>query len=368
MAELFDAVLSRRSLVKSGVAAGAVAAIPFSFELAAAQDKKVAWMITDTAGLGDQNFQDLANKGGMQGAADFGVEWKVTESVDQASFVPNLTAAADGGANLIVGVGYLLGDAITEVATQFPDTYFTFIDGVADPANVQSVVFKEQQIGYLTGIVSGKLTKSNKIGIVGGQRIPPVMRYEVGFVAGVKSVNPDAELIIVYTDSFDAADLGKQTAAAQFNQGADIIFPIAGATNTGVYLAVNELGKQPGEVWVIGVDTTQDHLAPGFEPCVGVKGVDFAVHQAIGQIASDTFQAGLLDLGLQEGGVSIVMYEGRVPADVAALTLGYQQAIIDGIIVPPVDDDTAAAFVVPPAPTPIEGTPQAPAPAASPAA
>ena len=367
MSEIFDAVLSRRSLVKSGVAAGAIAALPFTFEAASAQDAKVAWMITDTAGLGDQNFQDLANKGGTEGAAEFGVEWKVTESVDQASFVPNLTAAAEGGANLIVGVGYLLGDAITEVATQFPDTYFQFIDGVVDPANVQSVVFKEQQIGYLAGIVAGKVTKTNKLGIVGGQRIPPVIRYEVGFVAGVKSVNPDAEVIIVYTDTFGDPALGKQTAAAQFNQGADIIFPIAGSTGTGSYLAASEANK-PGEIWVIGVDAAQDHLAPGYELCVAQKGVDFAVHQAVGQISDGTFQPGLLDLGLIEGGVSIVMYEGRVPADVAALTIGYQQAIVDGTIVPPVDDDTAAAFVVPEAPAPIEGTPQAPAPAASPTA
>jgi basic membrane protein A len=367
MAEIFDAVLSRRSLVKSGVAAGAIAAMPISFQAVSAQDGKVAWMVTDTAGLGDQNFQDLANKGGNEGAADFGVEWKVTESVDQASFVPNLTAAAEGGANLIVGVGYLLQDAIGEVAAQFPDVYFQIIDGVADPENVQSVLFKEQQIGFLAGVVAGKVTKTNKIGVVGGQRIPPVIRYEVGFTAGVKSVNADAEVIIVYTDTFGDPDLGKQTAAAQFNQGADIVFPIAGATGTGAYLAASELNKM-GEIWVIGVDAAQDHLAPGYELCVAQKGVDFAVHEAIGQLASDSFETGELNLGLEEGGVSIVMYEGRVPADVAALTLGYQQGIIDGTIVPPVDDDTAAAFVVPEVPAPIEGTPQAPAPAASPAA
>jgi basic membrane protein A len=267
----------------------------------------------------------------------------------------------------VVAVGFLLTDALVEVATQFPDTSFQIIDSVADVPNVQSVLFKEQQIGYLAGTVAGKVTKSNKIGVVGGQRIPPVIRYEVGFVAGVKSVNPDAEVIIVYTDTFGDQDLGKQTAAAQFNQGADIIFPIAGLTGTGAYLAASELNKL-GEIWVIGVDTAQDHLAPGYELCVAQKGVDFAVHQAVGQIADGSFQPGLLDLGLSEGGVSMIMYEGRVPADVAALTIGYQQAIIDGTIVPPVDDDTLAAFVVPEAPAPIEGTPQAPAPAATPAA
>ncbi len=363
MADLFDAVLSRRSLVKTGVAAGALTTLPLSFRAASAQDAKVAWMITDTAGLGDQNFNDLANKGGTQAATDFGVEWKVTESADQAAYVPNLTAAADGGANLVVAVGYLLTDAVTEVAAQFPDTSFQLIDSVAEGDNVQSVLFKEQQIGYLAGTVAGAVTKTNKLGIVGGQRIPPVIRYEVGFVAGVKSVNPDAEVIIVYTDTFGDQDLGKQTAAAQFNQGADIVFPIAGFTGTGAYLAASELNK-PGEIWVIGVDAAQDHLAPGYELCVAQKGVDFAVHQACGQIADGSFVGGTLDLGLSEGGVSIVMYEGRVPEDVAAQTLGYQQAIIDGTITPPVDDDTLAAFEVPEAPAPIEGTPLAGTPVA----
>ncbi|HQY30096.1 MAG TPA: BMP family ABC transporter substrate-binding protein [Thermomicrobiales bacterium] len=363
MSQMFDAVLSRRSLVKTSVAAGTLAALPVSFQLASAQDAPIVWMVTDTAGLGDQNFNDLANRGGTKAAAELGVNWKVTESTDQASYVPNLSSAADGGAQLVVAVGFLLTDAVTEVAAQYPDTFFQLIDSVAEVGNVQSVLFKEQQIGYLAGIVAGKVTKSNKIGVVGGQRIPPVIRYEVGFVAGVKSVNDDAEVIINYTDTFGDQDLGKQTAAAQFNQGADIVFPIAGFTGTGAYLAAAELNKM-GEIWVIGVDAAQDHLAPGYELCVAQKGVDFAVFEAAKSIVDGNFKAGTLDLGLAEGGVSIVMYEGRVPADVAALTHGYEAAIIAGTIVPPVDDDTAKTFEVPAAPEPIEGTPQAATPVA----
>jgi basic membrane protein A len=365
MSDLFDAVLSRRSLVKASVAAGAVAALPFSLTSVGAQDKVVVTMVTDTAGLGDQNFNDLANNGGTKAAQELGIEWKVNESVDQASFVPNLTSGAENS-QLVVGVGFLLTDAMGEVAPQFPDKFFQLLDAVADAGNVQSVLFKEQQIGYLAGIVSGMMTKTNKIGIVGGQRIPPVIRYEVGFVAGVKSINDQAQIIINYTDTFGDPNLGKSTAAAQYNDGCDIVFPIAGSTGTGAYQAASELNKM-GQIWVIGVDAPQDHLAPGYELCVAKKGVDVAVFDGCKQVVDGDFKTGTLNLGLEEGGVSMVMYEDRVPADVQAQVHGYQQAIIDGTIVPPVDDDTLKTFQVPEKPAPIEATPSA-SPEASPGA
>ena len=218
MSHPFDAVLSRRSLVKASAAAGVVATIPFSFQAAGAQDAIVVTMVTDTAGLGDQNFNDLANKGGTQAAEELGVDWQVIESVDQAAYIPNLTAGGESS-QLTVGVGFLLTDAVTEVAAQFPDKSFQLIDSVAEGANVQSVLFKEDQIGYLCGVVAGKVTKTNKIGVIGGVRIPPVIRYEVGFVAGVKSVNAEAEVIINYTDTFGDQNLGKDTACRTVQPG-----------------------------------------------------------------------------------------------------------------------------------------------------
>ena len=279
MSDLFDAVLSRRSLVKASVAAGALAAVPFSLTSVGAQDKVVVTMVTDTAGIGDQNFNDLAIKGGTEAAAEFGIDWKVIESVDQASYEPNLTQGAEQG-QLTVGVGFKLTDAITAVAALYPDKFFLIVDSVVDAGNVRSVLFKEDQIGYLCGVVSGLSTKTNKLGIVGGERIPPVIRYEVGFVAGVKSVNETAEVIINYAGTFNDQAKGKDIAAALYNDGCDIVFPIAGLTGIGAYAAVSELNK-PGELWVVGVDTAQDHLAPGYELCVGRKGVDFAVQDRV---------------------------------------------------------------------------------------
>lgn len=357
MSELFDAVLSRRSLVKASAAAGVVATVPFGLHSASAQDAVTVTMVTDTAGLGDQNFNDLANKGGTEAAEEFGINWSVLESADGTAYEPNLIAGAEAGP-LTVAVGFLLTDAVTSVAGQYPDVNFQLIDSVAEVDNVQSVLFKEDQIGYLAGVAAGLTTKSNKLGIVGGQRIPPVIRYEVGFVAGVKSVNADAEVIINYTDTFGDQALGKDTAAAQFNAGADIVFPIAGFTGTGAYLAAAELNK-PGEVWVVGVDAAQDHLAPGYELIVAQKGVDFAVKTACQQIVEGNFATGVITFDLASGGVGMVFYEGRTAVETDDLVRGYQQAIIDGTIVSPTTDEELAAFVVPEQPAPIPATPEA---------
>jgi basic membrane protein A len=327
MSDLIDAVLSRRSLVKGSLVAGAATALPLSYQSAFAQDAIVVTMVTDTAGIGDQNFNDLAIRGGTQAAAEFGIEWNVIESVDEASYAPNLTQAAEQG-QLTVAVGFKLQVDLEALAPQFPDKFFLLIDAVVEQGNVRSVLFKEEQIGYLLGIVSAQVTKSKKIGIVGGERIPPVIRYEVGFVAGVKSIDESIEVVINYTDEFNDQALGKDTAAAQFNQGCDIIFPIAGLTGTGAYLAAAELNRL-GEIWVVGVDTAQDHLAPGYELCVGNKGVDFSVWDACRMLVEGEFETGTINYDLPSGGIDLTLYEDRTPTEVNDLARGYREAGAD---------------------------------------
>jgi basic membrane protein A len=334
--------LTRRGFVGAAVAVPALAALPMSLQGVGAQDAITATMVTDTNGLGDQNFNDLANGAGEKAAADLGITWKVIESTDIPSFVPNLTAAAEQG-QMVVGVGYLLTDAMTSVATQFPETHFVLIDGVAEADNVQSVLYKENEAAFLGGVAAGLLTKTNKIGFIGGQRIPPVIRYEVGFRAGVESVNPDAEVIIAYADTFSDPEKGKEFALAQFADGADIVFPAAGASGIGAYTAVGELNK-PGEQWVVGADVSQDHLAPGFEYFVVRKGVDTGVYQAIQSEVDGTFTGGIHTLGIAEGGVGFDDPNGHVPADVMAQIEEWQAKIVDGSVVPPATDDEFAAF------------------------
>src|SRR3954471_24456797 len=199
-----------------------------------AQNKIVVTMVTDTAGLGDQSFNDLAKRGLDRAVEELGVQGEVIESRDAASYIPNLTQAAEQS-DLTVGVGFLLTEAITEIANQYPDKNFVLIDSVSDAPNVQSVIFREQVGAFLSGVLAGLMTKSNKLGVIGGVKIPPVVRYAVGFEAGVKSVNPDANVVVAYADTFSDPALGKELTLAQYNQGVDIAFPVAGKTGTGSF-------------------------------------------------------------------------------------------------------------------------------------
>jgi basic membrane protein A len=351
--------LTRRRLTAISLAGTAAAVLPMARGslLALAQTNNVITMVTDTAGLGDQSFNDLANKGGSDAAKEFGFTWKVIESADSAAYVPNLTAGAEQGI-LTVGVGFLLTDAMTEVANQYPDKKFLLIDSTSDATNVRSVTFKENEPAFLVGIIAGKWTKTNKLGIVGGQQIPPVIHYEVGFRAGVQSVNPTAVVSVAYTDTFGDPNKGKETALAQFEQGADIVFPIAGLTGTGCYAAVKERNK-PGQEWIVSADVTQDHLAPGFELCTAQKGVDFAVYTGCKDVVQGTWTPGAVVYDLKSGGVSLQMIPGRVPDDLVALARGYEKLIVDGTLVVPGDYDALKAFTPPPAPAPIEASPVA---------
>ncbi|MBX3070498.1 MAG: BMP family ABC transporter substrate-binding protein [Thermomicrobiales bacterium] len=338
--------VSRRTFVGASIAAPALATMPFAMGGVAAQDGIVATMVTDTAGLGDQNFNDATNAGGQVAAEEFGAEWKVIESIDAAAYVPNLTAAAEQG-QLVVATGFLLTAAVESVGAQFPDVYFTLIDSFVDLPNVQSVLFNEHQAAFLTGVAAGLTTATNKLGIIGGERIPPVIRYEVGFRAGVAAVNPDAEVLVAYVDSFGDPETGKEFALAQYNDGADIVFPIAGLTGIGGYQAVAELNN-PGEQWILGADISQEHLAPGFELAVCRKGVDTSAYRAVKQVVEGSFGAGLNQLGLGDApvgfdnpdvGVGFEDPNGRVADDVKAVVADYQAQIAASTLVVPANDE-----------------------------
>jgi basic membrane protein A len=340
-------------------------AATFTFRLpsAAAQGEVVVTMVTDTLGLGDQNFNDLAKRGLDRAVEDFGVRGEVIESRDAAAYLPNLTQAAEQS-DLTVAVGFLLTDAIAEVAAQYPDENFLLIDAVADAPNVASVTFKEHEGAFLAGLAAGLYTESNQIGILGGMEIPPVIRYEVGFEAGVRSVNPEAEVSVSYVGNFDDVALGKELSLAMYNQGADIILAAAGKAGIGPFDAAKELGEG---YWVVAADTDQSQLGAEHQLVVATKGVDTAVYTVSEQVVNGAFQGGIQDLGLAEGGVGLESPGGFVSEEDLALIDRYRQAIIDGTIVVPADRDQLEAFA-PPAPDELPASGATPEAAATPAA
>ncbi|MGI8644107.1 MAG: BMP family lipoprotein, partial [Thermomicrobiales bacterium] len=260
--------IDRRGLVKTAAVIPALGLLGARVGSVKAQDDIVVTMVTDTAGLGDQNFNDLGYRGLLEAVEDFGVTENVIESQDAASFIPNMTQSAEQSA-LSIAVGFLLTDAVTQVASQFPDKAFLIIDSVSEGDNVLSVIFKEHEGAFLAGVVAGLTTTTNRLGVVGGQKIPPVVRYVVGFEAGVRSVNPEATVEVAYADTFGDPALGKEFTLAQYNAGADIVFPVAGATGIGSFDAAKEMG--PG-FWVIAVDTDQQQLGAPYQLCVATKG------------------------------------------------------------------------------------------------
>jgi basic membrane protein A len=307
---------------------------------ARAQDPIVVTMVTDTAGLGDQNFNDLAKRGLDQAAEELGIQPEVIESRDAPAYVPNLTQAAEQS-DLTVGVGFLLTDAVTEVANQHPDENFLLIDSVSEAPNVLGVLFREQEGAFLSGVLAGLMTESNQLGVVAGEKIPPVVRYVVGFEAGAKSVNPDVNVVVAYADTFGDPALGKELTLAQYNQGVDIAFPVAGATGIGSFEAAKELGEG---YWVIAADTDQSQLGADHQLAVSEKGVDTALFLAAQQVVDGTFEGGELSLGLAEGGVGLGNPHESVPQEVLDTVALYEQAIIDGALVVPADEEQLAAF------------------------
>jgi basic membrane protein A len=288
-----------------------------------AAGKDYKWMmVTDQAGLGDKGFNDLAYAGIQKAAQQLGGTAKAIESSEQAQYVPNLQQTVSDKAALTVGVGFLITDAMSQVASANPNAKFVLIDAVAaDKAgtpltNVRSVTFKEQEGAYLVGIIAGMTTKTNKIGFVGGLEIPPVVRFLTGFKAGLASVNPSATVQTAYVGNFQDPAKGKELATNYFDTGSDIVFEVAGLGGTGAYEAAKAKGKG---FWVIGTDTCKDQLAPDNYLTSATKDVGGEVFKAAQQVANGNFQGGAVNEGMAQNAVGVCDKTfGSLPANIQA--------------------------------------------------
>ncbi|AOZ92106.1 BMP family lipoprotein [Paenibacillus crassostreae] len=294
-------------------------------------------MVTDVGGVNDKSFNQSAWEALTAIKEETGADVQYLQSKDKTEYTPNLNKYVKGGYDLTWGIGFDLGEDIKSVADQNPESKLAIIDAVVDSPNVQSVTFAENEGAFLVGVVAGKMTTTNKIGFVGGSEIPVIKRFEVGFLAGVAAVNPDAKVNVFYTGAFDKPDQGKVAAATMYNDGSDIIFHASGATGTGVFNEATSRVKQGEKVWVIGVDKDQS-LEFGDEVTLTsmVKGVDAAVKRVSQEVVDGTFKGGTVELGLAEDGVGIAKTSDKnVPADVIALVEEYKAKIISGEITVP---------------------------------
>ncbi|MBA3347854.1 MAG: BMP family ABC transporter substrate-binding protein [Actinobacteria bacterium] len=272
------------SLAVAGISSAKQAVGPTATAAPAQSAFKVA-LITDIGGLDDRSFNFLANKGLQDAKRKLGVQGRVFISRSNADYVPNLTRAVRDGYNLIIGVGFLMADAVGTVAKAFPKSKFAIIDNDAvnlkgKPSNVRGLLFKEQEAGYLAGYLAGLAAKNvpNSNGViaaVGGLKIPPVDRFIAGYYVGAKKAYPRVKVEHSYSQDFVDQAKCKELALNQIANGAGVVFQVAGQCGLGVLSAAKER-----KVFGIGVDADQGYLGPHVLTSA-TKKVDVAVYNTI---------------------------------------------------------------------------------------
>ncbi|WP_312115374.1 BMP family lipoprotein [Brevibacillus reuszeri] len=298
-------------------------------------------MVTDVGGVNDNSFNQSAWEGLQKLQTELNLpkdNVNYLQSTSDAEYVPNLTQFVKDKWDLTWGIGFLMGDHLKKVASENPDSKLAIIDAEVDAPNVESVLFKEHEGSFLAGVVAAKMTKTKKVGFVGGVEIPVIKRFDLGFEAGVKAVDPSIQVIKVYTGAFDKPDVGKSTASSIYGQGADIIFHASGGTGDGVFNEAKDRKAKGQEVWVIGVDKDQS-LTFGDDITLTsmVKRVDEAVFLVSKDLTEGKFDGGKIKwLGLAEDGVGLAATSTKnVPEDVLKLVDEYKQKIVKGEITVP---------------------------------
>jgi basic membrane protein A len=309
-----------------------------------------AAMVTDVGGLGDNSFNDSANAGLEMAVSDLGAEKNVLESGAPTDYVNNLTQLAQNGFSPIFAVGFLMTDALTEIAPQYPDQSFAIVDSVVEQPNVASLTFREEQGSYLAGVVAGLMTQEDTeytnpddqiVGFLGGQESPLIQKFEAGYVAGVESVCPDCEILSEYAgttpDAFNDPAAGQEISLRMNDDGADIVYHASGGTGAGMFDAATER-----QFFGIGVDSDQAALFPDAPVLTSMlKRVDNAVFQTVEAFANGEFPGGEVQtFGLEEEGVGLAEFgefDGDVPQEVKDAVEQARTDIIDGTVEVPTE-------------------------------
>ena len=299
-------------------------------------------LMFDVTGRGDKSFNDAAAAGLDLAVTDFDINPTESTPGGEGDRAERITAAAEDGNQLVIAVGFLWTDNVTQAATAYPDTHFAIVDSVVNEPNVANLVFAEEQGSYLVGAAAALASADGHIGFVGGATIDLIKKFEAGFVAGAMCVNPDIEIEIEYVSDdpsigFNDPARGREIGAAMYEAGADVVYAAAGASGTGVLEATADAGE-PGEVWNIGVDSDlYEQVDADLQPYIltsMLKRVDVAVHTVIEAEVNGEFAAGIQVFDLSVDGVGYSTSGGFVD-EYAATLEALKAAIIDGTIVVP---------------------------------
>jgi basic membrane protein A len=301
-------------------------------------------LVTDVGGLNDKSFNALANQGRLDAAKDFGVTTSVIESKKQEDYIPNLTTFAQQNYDLVIGVGFLMTNQVWTVAKQFPNIKFALIDGAPADAsgktenlpNVANLFFKEQEAGYLVGVIAATMAKDkvgkathNTVCSMGGIPIPPVDHYIAGYQDAVKTVSPTTTILNGYSNDFVDQAKGKEVGLNHISKNCDILFQVAGGSGLGYIAAAKDKG-----VYAIGVDADQADVAPGVVITSALKRVNKAVYNTVQAVKEGKYKAGDNFFSAANDGIGYGKLDPVVPANAKAAA---DQALADiksGKIVP----------------------------------
>lgn len=306
-------------------------------------------IVFDIGGKNDRSFNAAAWEGVKRAEKDLNICLYDVEPGNPTSIEPAMRAFAERNFDLIFGVGFAQGPIMQKVAVDYPDIRFAIVDGVIFEAdgktpkqNVASLVFREHEGSYLVGMIAASKSKTGVLGFLGGMDIPLIHKFETGYKEGAASVNPNIKVVSNFVGVTDGAwnnpGKGKELALSQIEKGADVIFTAAGNSGLGAFDAVEQFGKNDkGEAnkFVIGVDSNQNMVKPGFVLTSMVKRVDNAVYDVVKEVLNNDFHGGFHAFGLDKDGVAYAMdsnNEMLVPPDVIQKAEEAKRKIVAGEI------------------------------------
>lgn len=286
-------------------------------------------MILARGGLGDRSFNDSAYAGLLESQERFGIRFETVDFTSEQANLEALRHFASQDYDLIIGVGFEHVVTIETIAEEFPHHNFAIIDAVVEGNNVASIIYREQEGDFLMGVLAAMLTKTKKVGFIGGMDIPIIRRIESGFMQGVAYQDSSVEVVSDLAGTFVDPEVGKSLALAQYAAGVDLIYNGAGRTGLGIIQAAKETEKL-----TIGTSGDQRYLAPGNVVGNRPKRVDTAVLMLVDEVKEGKFAAGTRSLGLKEEGLSLGPFDENLVTDIILKHLKMlKQRIIAGEIV-----------------------------------
>jgi basic membrane lipoprotein Med (substrate-binding protein (PBP1-ABC) superfamily) len=304
-------------------------------------------LVTDIGRIDDGTFNQFAYEGMTAAEECFGFETSYIETVSEADYATNIATTLSDQPDVVITNGFLLATDTLAAAEDNTDVNFIGIDQFQEefPANYVGMLFREDQGGYLAGVLAASLSESGVIGVVGGREdVPPVVRFVNAYEAGAKSINPDIRVLSVYNESFTTPDKGASDAAQFIGEGADVIFGAGGQTGSGGVAAAAEQG-----VWGIGVDQDEyfttfnggDAAGSEYLATSAMKRVDLAVFRNIVAAIQGEFEGGVYTLDAANDGITYApFHDAEIPDDVAATLEETRQGLADGSIDTGVDPVT----------------------------